>query len=58
MDDVLARRTRLLSLNAKAAIRLAPAVARLMAAQLGKTDDWERAQVAEFTTIAERYLPV
>ena len=57
VDDVLARRTRLLSLNAKAAIRLAPAVAHLMAEQMGKTTDWERAQVAEFTAIAERYLP-
>jgi glycerol-3-phosphate dehydrogenase len=58
VDDVLARRTRLLSLNAKAAIRVAPVVARLMAVQLGKDDDWEKAQVDEFTAIAERYLPV
>jgi glycerol-3-phosphate dehydrogenase len=58
VDDVLARRTRLLPLNALAAMRVAPAVARLMAAELGKTEDWVKAQVTEFTTIAERYLPV
>jgi glycerol-3-phosphate dehydrogenase len=58
VDDVLARRTRLLSLNAKAAIRLAPGVARLMAAQMGRPQEWEKAQVTEFTSIAERYLPV
>jgi glycerol-3-phosphate dehydrogenase len=58
VDDVLARRTRLLSLNARAAMRVAPAVARLMATELGKSDDWEKAQVSEFTTLAERYLPV
>jgi hypothetical protein len=28
-----------------------------MAAELGKAEDWEKAQVAEFTAIAERYLP-
>jgi glycerol-3-phosphate dehydrogenase len=58
VDDVLARRTRLLSLNARAAIAMAPAVARIMAAELGRTDAWQCEQVAEFTTIAERYLPV
>ena len=58
VDDVLARRTRLLSLNAKAAMRVAPVVARLMAGQLGKNEEWERTQVAGFTAIAERYLPV
>ena len=35
VDDVLARRTRALFLNARAAIEMAPAVARLMAAELG-----------------------
>lgn len=58
VDDVLARRTRVLSLNAKAAIRMAPAVAGLMAAELGRDERWQRDQVAEFTAIAERYLPV
>jgi glycerol-3-phosphate dehydrogenase len=58
VDDVLARRTRALSLNAAAAIRMAPAVARLMAAELGRDDTWQRQQVSDFTSIAERYLPV
>ena len=57
VDDVLARRTRLLSINARAAIRLAPAVAALMAAEMGRDESWQRAQVQEFTAIAERYLP-
>lgn len=57
VDDVLARRTRVLSLNARSAIELAPAVARLMAAELGRDEAWQRDQVTEFTTIAERYLP-
>jgi len=58
VDDVLARRTRVLSIDARAAIRLAPAVAALMAAEMGRDESWQRAQVAEFTAIAERYLPL
>jgi glycerol-3-phosphate dehydrogenase len=57
VDDVLARRTRVLSLNAKAALRMAPAVAALMATELGRDERWQREQVTEFNTIAERYLP-
>jgi glycerol-3-phosphate dehydrogenase len=58
VDDILARRTRLLSLNAKAAITVAPEVAKLMGIVLGKSEEWQREQVADFTAIAERYLPV
>jgi glycerol-3-phosphate dehydrogenase len=57
VDDVLARRTRVLSINAKAAVRMAPAVARVMAAELGRDETWQAGQVADFTAIAERYLP-
>jgi glycerol-3-phosphate dehydrogenase len=57
VDDVLARRTRVLSLNANAAIRMAPAVAEVMARELGRDDRWQREQVLDFTSIAERYLP-
>jgi hypothetical protein len=28
-----------------------------MAAELGRDERWQREQVAEFNTIAERYLP-
>src|SRR5262249_18418352 len=44
VDDVLARRTRALFLNAKAAIAMAPAVARLMAEEMGRNGTWERQQ--------------
>jgi glycerol-3-phosphate dehydrogenase len=57
IDDVLARRTRVLSLNARAAIAMAPAVARLMACEMGRDERWQHEQVTEFTTLAERYLP-
>jgi glycerol-3-phosphate dehydrogenase len=56
VDDVLARRTRAILLNAKAALALAPVVARLMATELGKNADWQREQVAQFTAIARNYI--
>jgi glycerol-3-phosphate dehydrogenase len=56
VDDVLARRTRSLLLNAAAAIEMTPKVAKLMAKELKKGPKWESAQVKEFTTIAKNYL--
>jgi glycerol-3-phosphate dehydrogenase len=56
VDDVLARRTRALCLNAKAALAMAPAAARLLAAELGRDDAWQRAQVEEFARIARHYV--
>lgn len=57
VDDVLARRTRALLLNAPAAIAMAPDVARIMAEELGKDDAWAADQVARFVAIAGRYRP-
>ena len=56
VDDALARRTRALLLNAKAAIAIAPEVARLLAAELHKDDAWVTAQVEAFTAIASQYV--
>ena len=56
VEDVLARRTRALLLNARAAIEAAPAVARLLAAELGHDEAWEQAQVAAFTALARGYV--
>lgn len=55
VDDVLARRTRSLLLDAKAAVEAAPAVARILADELGKPAHWAQAQVAEFAAMAEVY---
>ncbi len=57
VDDALARRTRSLLLDARAAIESAPTAARLLAGELGRDRAWEDAQVAEFTALAESYLP-
>lgn len=56
VDDVLARRTRALFLNARAALEMAPEVARLMAAELGQSPAWEECQVKAFNEIAAGFL--
>ncbi len=56
VEDVLSRRTRALLLNARAAIRMAPRVARLMAAELGSDGAWEREQVEAFVKVAQGYV--
>ena len=56
LDDVLARRTRALFLNARAALEMAPTVTHLLAAELDETAEWERKQVEEFSRIARCFL--
>lgn len=57
VEDVLARRTRALFLNAEAAVEIAPAVGELMAFELGKDEDWVTGQLEEFQIMAANYLP-
>ena len=56
VDDVLSRRTRALFLNARAAIEMAPAVARLMAQELHADQAWIDQQLTEFHELAMKYL--
>ena len=56
VEDVLARRTRALFLNASAAIALAPRVAEIMAAELREDGGWVDEQIAAFRAVAENYL--
>jgi glycerol-3-phosphate dehydrogenase len=56
VDDVLARRTRALYLNARAAISMAPAVARLLAQELGRDAAWQQRQLHEFNQIAACFV--
>jgi glycerol-3-phosphate dehydrogenase len=55
VDDVLARRTRSLFLDASAAIESARAVATFMANELGRDDEWANSSVDSFLEIAESY---
>lgn len=56
VEDALARRTRALFLNARAAIAMAPRVAELLARELGHDAAWQAEQIAAFTTLAGGYL--
>jgi len=57
VEDVLARRTRALFLNARAAIEMAPRVAALMARELGWNAAREQAQLQAFHETAHGFLP-
>jgi glycerol-3-phosphate dehydrogenase len=56
LDDVLARRTRALFLNARAAREMAPAVAKIMARELGHDEAWQASQLQAFDSISVHYL--
>lgn len=58
VDDVLARRTRALYLNARAALDVAPAVAKLVGAELGRDEAWLTRQLVEFKEIAAGFMPL
>ena len=55
VEDVLARRTRLLFLDARAAMDAAPGVAALMSRELQRDAAWQRTQVDAFTILAQSY---
>ena len=56
VEDVLARRTRALFLNARAAMEMAPETARLLAGELGRDNAWQAQQVDAFRSLARGYL--
>ena len=58
VEDVLARHTRALFLNANAAIVMAEPVARLLTAEQGHDEAWAAAQIREFRALAEQYRVV
>ncbi len=56
VEDVLARRTRALFLDARAAIAAAPQVAARLAAELGHNAAWQQQQVEAFNALASGYV--
>jgi glycerol-3-phosphate dehydrogenase len=56
VEDVLARRTRSLFLNAQASMECAPLAAQLMAQELNYGQDWIEMQVRAYGAIAAGYL--
>jgi glycerol-3-phosphate dehydrogenase len=55
VEDVLSRRTRSLLLDAEAAVAVAPAVAKLMASELGWSTDRKGREIADFLALARGY---
>ena len=56
VEDVLARRTRALFMDARAAIEAAPLVANLLAKELQKTEEWKAKDLANFVELAKGYI--
>jgi glycerol-3-phosphate dehydrogenase len=56
VEDVLARRTRALLLDARASIAMAPEVAELMGKELGLRRKWQKDQVQQYTEFANGYI--
>lgn len=56
VEDILARRLRLLFLDAKAAIESSEKTASLLAKELNKDAAWQQNQVAEFKKVTDSYL--
>jgi glycerol-3-phosphate dehydrogenase len=57
VEDVLARRSRWLFLDARRSIAAAPDVARVLASELGQDVDWQERQVSDFKKVAEHFRP-
>lgn len=58
VEDVLSRRVRALLLDARAAIDMAPEIAKTMADELGKDETWIHEQIDAFDQLAKNYLLV
>ncbi|REH00457.1 glycerol-3-phosphate dehydrogenase/oxidase [Flavobacterium aquicola] len=56
IEDVLARRVRLLFLDARASIECSNKVAYLLAEELGHDENWIQNQLAQFKTLANGFL--
>lgn len=56
IEDILARRTRALLLDAKASIEIAPVIASIMARELGFGTPWEEEQIKAYNQLALNYL--
>ena len=56
LEDVLARRTRALLLDAMASREMAPEVADIMAEELGLEDAWKATEIDSYIKLTENYL--
>ncbi|PRD48647.1 glycerol-3-phosphate dehydrogenase/oxidase [Sphingobacterium haloxyli] len=55
VEDFLARRIRLLLLDAKASLEAAPLIAKIMAEQFDKDDEWINRELADYELLVKNY---
>jgi len=58
VEDFLSRRTRLLLIDARASIEIAPIVAKYMSKELKEGSRWRKNQIAQYSELAKTYLLV
>ena len=56
LEDVLARRLRILFMDARAAMAMAPQVASILARERGKDINWQEKQLEAFNKVASNYI--
>lgn len=56
IEDILARRTRSLFLNAHASADIAPQVADIMAAEFGFDQNWKKVQIESYNKLVNNYI--
>jgi glycerol-3-phosphate dehydrogenase len=56
IEDILARRTRSLFLNARSSEKIAPEVAAIMAEELGYDMFWQKEQIASYKYLVKNYI--
>lgn len=56
LEDILARRLRILFLDARAAMQVAPVVVGLLARERKKDEKWQAAQLEDFNSVASHYI--
>jgi glycerol-3-phosphate dehydrogenase len=56
LEDILARRTRSLFLNARASAEIAPVVAGFMASEFGYDQKWQEEQVESYKELVKNYI--
>lgn len=56
VEDILSRRIRLLYLDARLAMRVAPSVAMVLSKELNKDQNWIQQQVVTFNELASKYI--
>jgi glycerol-3-phosphate dehydrogenase len=55
LEDVLARRTRALFLDAKESLRIAPEAVRIMVSEMGYNNQWGQTQLKQYRNLAHRF---